>query len=105
MIVVMPPLLLQDADLARHLLAQRGIQVGQRLVEQQHARLDRQRARQRDALLLAAGQLARQARGERLELGQAQHLGHARLRGGRRHAPHLQPERDVARHRRCGNSA
>ena len=61
MIVVMPPSLLQEADLARHLLAQRGVQIGQRFVEQQHARMDRQRAGQRDALLLAAGQLARQA--------------------------------------------
>ena len=53
---------LQDADLARHLLAQLGVEIGQRLVEQQHARLDRQRAGQCDALLLAAGKLAGQAR-------------------------------------------
>ena len=46
---------LQDADLARHFLAQRGVQVGQRFVQQQQPGMDRQRPRQRHALLLAAG--------------------------------------------------
>ena len=47
--------LLDSADLDAHLLAQEGVQVRQRLVQQQHARLDDEAARQRDALLLAAG--------------------------------------------------
>ena len=42
-----------------HLLAQLGVEVGERLVEQQHARLDDERARKRDALLLAARELRR----------------------------------------------
>ena len=89
--------LLQDADFARHLLAQRRIEIGQRLVEQQHAGVDRQRACECDTLLLAAGQLTRKTLCERLELHQPQHLGHARLRRIGCHAPHLQPERDIAR--------
>ena len=51
--------LLQRADLVAHLGAQMRIEVRQRLVEQQHARLDHQRAPERDALLLPAGELRR----------------------------------------------
>ena len=99
MIVVMPPrrcrMRISRAISWRNV----GVQVGQRFVKQQHARMDRQRARQRDALLLTARQLARQPRRECLQLHETQHLGNARLSGGGRHAPHLQPERDVARDR------
>ena len=59
----------QAADLEAHLLAQIGVEVGQRLVEQQRLRLDDQGAGERDALLLAAGQFARIALGEVGELG------------------------------------
>ena len=55
-------LALQLADLDPHLLAQLGVEIGERLVEQQHVGPDGQRAGQRHALLLAAGELARQAR-------------------------------------------
>ena len=61
-------LVVQAAHLEAHLLAQVGVEIGQRLVEQQRLRLDDQRARQRDALLLAAGQFAGIAVGERAEL-------------------------------------
>jgi len=50
---------LQVADFAAHLRAQLGVEVGERLVEQQHAWLDDDRARERDALLLAARELMR----------------------------------------------
>ena len=50
---------LQLLQLDAHVLAQLGVEVGQRLVEQQDSRLDHEAARQRDALLLAAGQLVR----------------------------------------------
>jgi hypothetical protein len=53
--------LLQLADLLAHAPAQLGVEVGQRLVEQQHRRLQHQRARHRHALLLAARQLRGQA--------------------------------------------
>ena len=57
-IVVMPRLPLQREQLVAHLHAQLRVEVRQRLVEQQHLRLDREGARERDALLLAAGELA-----------------------------------------------
>ena len=41
--------------------AQLRVEVGERLVEQEHVRLAHERARERDALALAAGQLARLA--------------------------------------------
>ena len=40
-----------------HALAQLGVEVGERLVEQENFRLDHEAARKRDALLLAAGEL------------------------------------------------
>jgi hypothetical protein len=54
-----PQRLLQVADLLAHITAQLGVEVGQRLVEQQHPRLQHDGARDRDALLLAAGELVR----------------------------------------------
>ena len=57
-------LALDAAQLELHLLAQLGVEVGERLVEQQNRRRDHERACDRDALALAAGQLARIAVGE-----------------------------------------
>ncbi len=91
-----PARLLQQPDVAPHLAAQGGIQVGQRLVQQQQARVDRQRAGEGDALLLAAGKLPRQPVGQRLQPGQPQHLRHPGVQRRPLHAPHLQPEGDVA---------
>ena len=51
--------IVQATDLRAHLLAQVGVQVGQRLVQQQHLGLDHDRPRQRHALLLPAGQFRR----------------------------------------------
>ena len=59
---MIPELLLHLADLAAHAFAQlRGVEVRERLVEQKDPRLAHQRPRQRDALLLAAGELGRGA--------------------------------------------
>ena len=82
-----PEPLLQFAQFAADLDAQLGIEVGQGFVEQQQLRLDRDGARQRDALLLPAGEL----RGAALvEPGQARPVrarprraGRSRLRGTR----------------------
>ena len=65
----------QAADLEAHLLAQVGIEVRQRLVEEQRLRLDDEGAGERDALLLAAGELAGIARGEIGELGGREDAG------------------------------
>ena len=51
--------LVQLLDLDAHLDAQLGVEVGQRLVEQEHVRLAHQRPADGDALALAAGELAR----------------------------------------------
>ena len=48
---------LQELELDPHLLAQLGVEVGQRLVEQQDLRLAHQAARKGEPLLLAAGEL------------------------------------------------
>ena len=69
------------------------------LVEQQHAGLHRQRARERHALQLPARQLRGVATGESLEPDQGQQLLHARVDLGARAPAHRQPERDVAGHR------
>ena len=53
--------LVQLLELDPHLHAQLGVEVGQRLVEQEHLRVAHDRAAQRDALALAAGELARLA--------------------------------------------
>ena len=52
-------LALHALELDLHLAAQLEVERAERLVEQQHARPQHERARQRDALLLPAGELAR----------------------------------------------
>ena len=49
-------LLLQRADLQTHLLAELGIEIGKRFVQQQNRGRVNERRRQRDALLLPSGQ-------------------------------------------------
>src|SRR6185437_12325946 len=56
-----PDSLLEALDLEPRRGAQLGVEVRQRLVEQQRGRLAHQRAGERDALTLAAGELARLA--------------------------------------------
>ena len=65
---------LQLLQLDPHALAQLGVEIGQRLVEQQDRRLDDQRAGERDALLLAAGQLVRIAAFEPAQIDQRKRL-------------------------------
>ena len=91
-------LLLQRADLAPHLGAKLRVEVRERLVHEAHRLLGDDGAPERDALLLAAGELRRLAIEQR---GQPEQLGDARealptLRG--RHAADLQAEDDVFFH-------
>jgi len=53
----MPRRLLKLAQLQPHVGTQLGVEVRKRFVEQQHGRREHEGARQRDPLLLAAGQL------------------------------------------------
>src|SRR5690348_268233 len=66
-----PIFVVQAADLEAHLAAEVRVEVRQRLVEQQDAGIGRERARERDALLLAARKLARVVIGV---LGQARRV-------------------------------
>ena len=67
--------LVQPLDLDAQLRAQLGVEVGQRLVEQEDVDVAHQRTADRHALALAAGQLRRLALQQRLDL---QDLGGAR---------------------------
>ena len=81
------------------LLAQLEVERAERLVEQQHLGLQHERARERDALLLAAGELraAARARGPRARPGRACARRCARIVVLRRLAL-AQAERDVLEH-------
>jgi hypothetical protein len=86
--------LLQVADLLAHLAAQPRVEVRQRLVEQQHRRLEHERAGHRDALLLAAGQLRGQARVVAGEPDRCERGTCALVGSGLRHARHDEPVAD-----------
>ena len=64
-------LVVQAAQPDPQILANLGVQRAERLVEQQHLRIDRERARQRHPLPLAAGELLGVTV---LEAGQPDHL-------------------------------
>ena len=66
--------LLDRLQLDLHLLAQLGVERAERLVEQQHLRVGRERPHQRHALALAAGELRRHALGVVLELHEREQL-------------------------------
>ena len=77
-------------------LAQRRVEVRERLVEQQDARVRRERPGEGDALLLAAGDLGHAPVLEPREPGERERLGDARGRSAARRAPAaLEPEGDV----------
>ena len=85
-------------ELELHLLAQLEVERAERLVEQERGRLVDERARERDALLLAAGELARLALLHALEAHRAQRRGDARAHLVAAHALDAQPERHVLEH-------
>src|SRR5229473_3584824 len=87
--------IVQTADLAAHFLAQIGVEVGERLVQQQDFRLHHQRAGQRHPLLLAAREFVRIARGEVVELHHIEDLSDPALQLVFCYLPHLQAKRDV----------
>ena len=68
---------LDAADLVAQLHAHLGVEGRQRLVEEQHRRLDRERPGQRDALLLAAGELVGVAVGVLAEPDEVEHVAGA----------------------------
>ena len=74
----MPTSLLERAQLVLHLLAQLEVERAERLVEQQHARAVDERAGERHALALAAGELAGTAVLVAAEAHHLERLGHPR---------------------------
>ena len=95
--------IVQIAQPAAQILADLGVERAERLVQQQDARLHRQRAGQRHALPLPAGELRRIAFAQGPELHQIEQLLHPPrdLRLGRAGAAlaHGQPEADIVGHR------
>jgi predicted metal-dependent hydrolase len=83
-------LLLHAPQFAAHAQAQIFVQRRERFVQEQHARIGNQCARQRHALLLAAGQLRRQAIGKVIEPDLAQQFARLLLALGAVEAAHLQ---------------
>ena len=68
-------LVLDPLQLHLHVLAELEVERAERLVEQEHARVVDERAPERDALLLAAGELLRLALREAGEADELEHLG------------------------------
>ncbi len=90
---------LQPQELVLHLAADQRIERRERLVEEPELGADRQRAGDADALLLAAGELAREARLAAAEANELDHLARPRLARRPRRPLHLQREGDVPEHR------
>ena len=95
-------LALDALQLEAHLGAQLGVEIGQRLVEQEHFGPDHQGAGQGHPLLLAAGKLARIAPGEVGQSDEIDRLGDARRGLAARNPAPPQAEGDVVEHRHEG---
>ncbi len=86
---------MQSGDFDAHLRAQPGVEIGQRLVEQENLRLAHDGAADGDALPLAPGQFLRPAVKQILELQYAGSLGNLAVDLGPGDAEHLQGEAHV----------
>ena len=90
---------MQAPQLQLHAAAEFQVECGERLVEQQRARPVHQRARQRHALLLPAGQLRGVARAETFHADQREGVVDDPRQTGAVQAVAARPEGDVRRHR------
>ena len=90
-----PELVLDPQDVAREVLALVAVEAGRGLVEQQHARLQRQRPREADHLLHAERQRADRLVAVALELDELEDLLHDA--GGARPRPRARRERTAPR--------
>ncbi len=95
---VMPSVSCSALQLDLQVLAEAGVERSERLVEQQHARAQDEGARERDALLLAARELARLALLVARELHQRERLGDRLGALALRDLLVLEPEGDVVGH-------
>ncbi|OIQ65939.1 hypothetical protein GALL_524970 [mine drainage metagenome] len=85
----------EPSDFKAHLFAQVGVEVGERLVKQQGFRLDDERARQRDALLLSARQFAGVTLRQDFEFCRGKDRRELFRNGVAIHFPQTQPVDDV----------
>ncbi len=90
---------MQPLDLDPQLVAELGVEVGERLVEQEHGGVAHQRAADRDPLALAAGELVRAAVEQMLDLQHRGRLGDALVDLRLRRLRHAQAEGQVLAHR------
>jgi hypothetical protein len=88
-------LVVETAQPVTELLAHLGVERAERLVQEQHLGLDRERPGQRHALALAARELARVAMGEPLKLDQVHEVLDAVLDLVARDLANAKAERDV----------
>ena len=95
-------LLLYALELVLHVLAEPEVERAERLVKQQDLRAVHERAGNRDALLLAAGELVGLTLFKALEGDNLQHLGDALLYLLRRQLGYAQAEGDVLKHVQMG---
>ena len=91
--------LVQLLDLGPHLDAELGVEIGERLVEQEERRVADQRPAHRDPLALAAGELAGLAIEQAFDLEKLGDARHRRILLRLRHAAALHAEGDVLPHR------
>ena len=92
-------LALEALELVAGRVAELGVEIGERLVEQEHARIADQRPAQRHALALAAGELVGTPRGERRDVQRRHQFAHGLRRGDVGHLA----ERQGALHRQREN--
>ena len=85
--------------------AQLGVEGAQRLVEQKDRRVEDQRARERDALLLAARELRRPPLLESAELHQLERAATRSLISAFGRLARRRPKATLSKTFRCGNSA
>src|SRR5262249_55638535 len=93
---------LEPLDLDLHVQPESLVERAERLVEQQHGGLDGERAGHGDALLLASGELAREAITELAETHHLEELIHRLPDLRALNAASFQPVRDVVGHRHVG---
>ena len=99
----MPPVAQDGRELLAELPAERRVQGGERLVEEQEPGVHRERPAEGHALLLAPRQFAR---APRAEAGQPEPLEHlARAAAALLARPAAQPVPDIVLDGRCGKSA
>ena len=89
---------MQPLELGAHLHPQLGVEVGERLIEQEHLRLTHERAAHRHALALTTRELRRAAFQQLVEAEHPRHLAHPAVDLGAGDAALTQRVGEVARH-------